>query len=92
LPQLGWVLLTSAFLFLYVFSWYWGLKYVPVTVATCILSIGSVITLSLTLFTGATITLAQALGMLLIVLGIVVMVGWAAISKKLVHIFSTANP
>ena len=50
--QWGWVLFTAALLLGYVLTWYVGLKQVPVTVATCILLLGSPITTLLQLANG----------------------------------------
>jgi len=70
--HLMWVLLTSVFLMLYVLTWYTGIKYINVSVAACVLLLGSVITTVLSvIFTGAEVTLMQAFGMLLQVSGII---------------------
>lgn len=88
LPQVAWVGLTSAFLFLYVFTWYWGLKHVSATIATCILLIGSVITTGLGLFTGTTITITQGIGILSLVLGVIVIINWVGVTNRIKIIFS----
>ncbi|MBR9699164.1 DMT family transporter [Candidatus Woesearchaeota archaeon] len=73
--QYGWIALTSVFLLLYVFTFYNGLKNVNVTTATSILLLGSPITTALAwAFRGGAVSLLQALGMLLIVTGIVFIV------------------
>ena len=65
-----WVGLTSLFLLLYVVSFYNGLKYIKATTAACILSLGQPITIILAfMFSGKTLTLIQAAGMLLIIAG-----------------------
>jgi len=75
LSQVYWILLTSAFLFLYVFTWYNGLKDVKVTTATSVLLLGSPITTLLSyLFLGTALSLSQAIGMLLLSVGIISMV------------------
>ncbi|MCP3682429.1 MAG: DMT family transporter [bacterium] len=85
--QLLWVLVTSAFLLLYVLTWYNGLKYLKVYVATSILLLGSVITTILSvLFTGTAITLSQAFGMLLLVSGVIYIVGLASIVSTIKQI------
>ncbi|MFH0970466.1 MAG: DMT family transporter [Candidatus Diapherotrites archaeon] len=67
-----WVAFTSGMLFLYVYTYYNGLKLVPVSVATSILLLGSPITLLLsTLVGGTTISLSQVIGILLVGIGIV---------------------
>jgi drug/metabolite transporter (DMT)-like permease len=76
LPQIEWVLLTSFFLFLYVLTYYTGLKYVKVSIATSILLLGQPITALLSLvFLGKTISFNQAIGFFLIVSGIITIVG-----------------
>lgn len=83
LPQLSWILISSAFLFLYVFTWYSGLKYVKVSVATSILLLGSPITTLLSyIFTGAALSLNQALGILFLIVGIILFILFAEMAKK----------
>jgi len=73
--QLSWILITSSFLFLYVILWYTGLKYVSVSVATMILLLGSPITTLLSMvFLGDTVTVSQAMGMFLILLGVIIVI------------------
>ncbi len=69
--QIQWILVTSAMLVLYVITWYNGLKYVDVSLATAILLLGSPVTTLLSLTSGATMTIEQAIGMFLIVFGAV---------------------
>jgi drug/metabolite transporter (DMT)-like permease len=71
MPQIQWVLITSGMLVLYVVSWYNGLKYIDVSLATSVLLLGSPITTLLSLTSGATISTGQAFGILLLVFGIV---------------------
>ncbi len=72
LSQVYWILLTSGFLFLYVFSWYNGLRDVKVTTATSVLLLGSPITTLLSyLFLGSALSLVHAVGILLLVVGVV---------------------
>lgn len=93
LPQLSWILISSIFLFLYVFTWYSGLKYVKVSTATSILLLGSPITTLLSyIFIGITLTLNEALGILFLIIGIVSFVLLAETVKKTQPISSTANP
>jgi len=69
--QILWTILTSGFLFLYVFTWYAGLKHIKVSLATSILLLGSPITTLLSItFLGTVITLSQLLGIVLVPLGI----------------------
>ena len=82
MPQLSWILLTSAFLFLYVVSWYYALQKLKASVATSILLLGSPITTLLSMaFLGADVTIGQAFGMLMIVAGIVMAVWFTQISN-----------
>lgn len=76
MPQLSWILLTSAFLFLYVIAWYDALQSLKASVATSILVLGSPITTLLSFaFLGESVTILQAFGMLMIVAGVVFAVG-----------------
>lgn len=70
--QLGWVGLTAALLFGYVLTWYAGLRRLPVTVATAILTLGFPITGVLALiFDGKSVLNTQAYGIALITMGII---------------------
>ncbi|VVB81404.1 EamA-like transporter family protein [uncultured archaeon] len=67
-----WVLFTSILLLLYVTTWYEGLRTIDVSTATCILLLGSVITTGLQFaFGDATPTIAQAIGVVLLIAGVV---------------------
>ncbi|NQV00718.1 MAG: DMT family transporter [Parcubacteria group bacterium] len=71
LEQIGWVMITSVFLFGYVVTWYTGLKYVKVSVAATILLLASPITILLSLIVlNGGILLTQSIGMVLIALSI----------------------
>ena len=75
LPQFSWILLTSCFLLLYVFTFYTGLKYIKATLAASVLLFGQIITFFLSyLFLNTEITIIQALGMLLIIGGIIAII------------------
>jgi drug/metabolite transporter (DMT)-like permease len=89
--QLIWILITSAFLLGYTFTWYSGLKEIKASVATSILLLGSIITTLIDLAWGAKITLAQIIGMTFLILGIISIVGLTSILKKAQLIFSTAK-
>ncbi len=80
--QISWVLITAALLFGYVFTWYSGLKYVPVTFASAVLVLGAPITSLLTLLQGKTLALSQVWGISLIFLGIASFVFWERVIKK----------
>ncbi|MBU0635801.1 DMT family transporter, partial [Candidatus Micrarchaeota archaeon] len=69
--ELQWVLIASGFLFLFVASYYSGLKYIPVSRATALLLIGQPITAILSLaFLAKAIAPLQALGFLVLLGGI----------------------
>lgn len=70
LVQIGWALITSIFLFGYVFTWYRGLSSVPVTIATSILLLGSPVTTILTILSGTKISGQMLYPSLLTILGI----------------------
>ena len=79
--QLSWILITSLFLLLYVFTFYTGLKYIQATVATSVLLLGQIITLALSyIFLHQQITFVQALGMLALVMGTIFIIGISNIS------------
>lgn len=89
--QINWVLITSAFLFGYVFTWYSGLKYIPLSQATIILLLGSPITTFLNFIHNSILHRSfvpppqnEILSSLLVVLGIFVVLGL----KKILEIFS----
>lgn len=87
-----WILVTSIFLLGYVFTWYSGLKHIKASIATSILLLGSVITTVLNLaFADAVIVPSQIVGMILLVLGLVSVVWFSTILKKLQATFSIAK-
>ncbi|OGY72656.1 MAG: hypothetical protein A3E05_02390 [Candidatus Jacksonbacteria bacterium RIFCSPHIGHO2_12_FULL_44_12] len=66
-----WILITGITLTGYVFTWYYGMARVPVTLASTILLLGSPITTALSsLFQGKSIASMQAGGILIISLGV----------------------
>ncbi len=70
-----WVLITSALLAGYVFTYYNGLKHLPVSTASSILLLGSPITTLLSvLVTGANVTMPQIGGIALLLAGIGILV------------------
>jgi len=80
--QIGWILLTSVFLLLYVTSWYAGLKYTPAATAASILVLGSAITTILSIAYSGTFNLVDVLGVVLISTGVAVAIGSSyAVSK-----------
>ncbi len=76
--QVLWAIITSAFLFSYLITWYSGLKHVKVSIATSVLLLGSPITTFLSFaFLNTAVSLSQLVGMLLIPAGIFfVLVGY----------------
>jgi drug/metabolite transporter (DMT)-like permease len=71
-PQITWILITSGLLFLYLITWYNGLKYVEVSLATSILLLGSPITLLLRTLTGTPLTIDTAIAILLMLTGLTI--------------------
>ncbi len=81
--QLAWLGVTASFLFLYVFTYYNGLKYLPVHKATSILLLAQPITAMLSAsFLGGSLTPEKALGALLIVCGVLLVVGISYVFSK----------
>lgn len=82
--QMIWVLITSVLLFGYVITWYSGLKYVPVSQATCILLLGSPITISLSvLFLKSAVVPKEIFGILFAALGIILILVGDSLFKKI---------
>ncbi|MFH1256334.1 MAG: DMT family transporter [Candidatus Diapherotrites archaeon] len=74
-PQIEWILLTSALLFGYVFTYYNGLKHISVSSATAILLLGQPITAVLSMvFLQKTISAQEAMAFVLLVSGIALIV------------------
>lgn len=70
--QLLWIILTAGFLFIYVTTWYTGLRSVSAITATQILLLGSPITTLLNYaFLGASMTLMESAGILLLVIAMI---------------------
>ncbi|MBU2576500.1 MAG: DMT family transporter [Nanoarchaeota archaeon] len=68
--QILYITISGALLFLYVLTWYWGLKYINLSKAAIMLLVAPVITLVLgVIFLGETILMLQAIGSLLILIG-----------------------
>jgi drug/metabolite transporter (DMT)-like permease len=71
MQQVIWIIVTSALLFGYVFTWYKGLKTISVTKASAILLLGSPITTILNLvWLGNTAALAEVIGIFFLVSGV----------------------
>lgn len=85
LNQIGWLMITSIFLFGYVVTWYSGLKYVKVSVAATILLLGSPITTWLSfVFFNNPLAPIQITGMILIAIGVILAIGLKSLSKAYV--------
>lgn len=72
--QVLWILATSALLLFYVLTWYEGLKHVPVTIATMVLLLGSVVTTILSLVSGKIISVSEVFGVSFILAGVFIAV------------------
>ncbi len=81
--QIQWLLIASAFLFLFLSSWYAALKYAKASSATAVLALGGPITAMLNfMFLGKSPSIESAFGMLLMVSGIVAIVGVTQFSNS----------
>ncbi|MFH1590577.1 MAG: DMT family transporter [archaeon] len=84
--QYMWILVTAGFLFLYVFSYYNGIRHIRISTAAAMLSLGAPVTASFAwAFKGIVPSTGTALGMLLIVLGVVAVVWLAPILSWVVR-------
>jgi len=71
-----WIAITGVLLFLYVFTFYTGLKYVDVSKATAVLLLGQPITGILSMvFSGKAIGFNEAIGFTLIIAGVMLIIG-----------------
>ena len=83
-----WILLTSVLLLFFVITYYNGLKYIKVSVATSILLLGSPITTLLSyLFSNYNISINELFGMVLILVGIIASVLFGEYSRDKVKVF-----
>lgn len=76
IQQIKWVIITAILLFAYVMTWYSGLKYVPVSVATSVLLIGSPITTLLSLVTAGKVSSKEIISLSLILIGVILVLGF----------------
>ncbi|MFC1630279.1 DMT family transporter [Patescibacteria group bacterium] len=81
LLQIGWVAVTSVFLFGYVTCWYSGLKLVPLHKAAAILLLGSPITTMLSFVFGRVVSIQEVLSGLFIIFGVLLIMGFGYILK-----------
>jgi drug/metabolite transporter (DMT)-like permease len=81
-----WVLITSVLLLLYVLTFYSGLKYVDVSVATSILLLGSPVTTLLSVFfADASVVLSQMAGVVIIAAGVIAVILAGSRSKSVIE-------
>lgn len=73
--QIIWILITSVLLFGYVYTWYSGLKRVPLSVAAAVLIFGSPITTLLSFLSGSRIGAGEIISTVLISAGIICVLG-----------------
>lgn len=83
ISQLSWVWITAVFLLGYVLTWYSGLKYIKVSTAACILSLGAPITSLLDMAQKGIFDWQVFSGSLLMFLGVVFVVDLISKIKKL---------
>ena len=91
LSQLGWIAATAILLFGYVLTWYNGLKFMPVSLATTILLLGLPITTLLTAFHAGKIAPQDILSGILILTGLLVILGikkFKSANKSLNHLIT----
>lgn len=75
LKQFNWTFITAILLLGYVFSWYHGLKFIPVSQATVILTLGSPVTTLLNFIAGSAINGKEILAGIIVVLGVISVFG-----------------
>jgi drug/metabolite transporter (DMT)-like permease len=75
--QFSWIFFTSALLFVYVITWYAGLKGIPASSAASILVLGSAVTSFLAMAHAGAFNAIDIAGMLLIATGTIIVVGQA---------------
>jgi len=84
IENIYWIILTALLLFFYVFFWYNGLKLIEAHKATAILSFGQIITAMLSIiFKGKTIEFNEAIGLTLILFGLIIIIGFTIIIEKI---------
>ena len=90
--QIGWTLIASVLLFGYVFTWYSGLKHVPLSIATAILIVGSPITTFLSALSGAKIGFNEVFSAFLILIGAVFVLGTRYLWQQIKTIIQAQLP
>ena len=81
--QIGWIALTTLFLLGYTFTWYNGLKYVPVSVATAILMLGSPVTTLLAALSSGKLIAKDIFASFIIITGLTIIIGLDYVFKKI---------
>lgn len=87
IQQVSWTAITSILLFGYIFTWYFGLKYIKVSEAAIILMLGSPITTMLSAVFTKPAALKEYLAMVLIVVGVLTAIGLDKIGGKLQQMY-----
>jgi drug/metabolite transporter (DMT)-like permease len=82
LKQFGWIAVTSTLLFFYVITWYSGLKLIPVSAASSVLVLGSLITTLFTFISSGKIVSQDLYSSLFIFLGIIIILGADHIGER----------
>jgi drug/metabolite transporter (DMT)-like permease len=81
--NIGWILITSLFLFAYVFTWYKALKFTEASLATAILLVGGIVTTLFDLvFLHKVINFYQITGLSLLIIGLIYFVKYIKSTKK----------
>lgn len=89
--QIIWISITAALLLGYVLTWYNGLKHVSVSTATAILLLGSPITTLLSMIAAAKINLQEILSGILILGGLIIIIGFNYIRKRVASLVVLKN-
>lgn len=74
--QIGWIAITSLFLFGYTFTWYNGLKHIPVSIATVILMAGSPITTLLNALSSGKLFIKDICSGIIIACALILIIGF----------------
>jgi drug/metabolite transporter (DMT)-like permease len=85
LKQFAWIGVSSVFLFSYVVTWYAGIKYVPVSQAAAILTLGAPITCVLQTLQGKSFLISQHWGIGLMLCGALIIFVADLFRKDNVH-------
>jgi drug/metabolite transporter (DMT)-like permease len=82
--MIAWLLIVSLMLVAFLSSWYNTLRHLPVLKAAAILSLGGIVTVALNaFFLGAAISLSEAIGLFLVLLGALIMASIAKLIGRL---------